>query len=203
MSDCEHGFVTRDACGDYKYICHECKERFTAYPSRVDTTLIKPSPMQHVNMQASLKDFTSGVTTLKDALKSTGHTLTDFKEAVAIFQLARDDIKWEPFDGGLTQFEVPLIAIPRTSCPAEIDKIFSDPNVTLEDLRLITERFPDIKHMNHETNVMTDTVTIRIHFMDNSVQKVYYHPDYTSPINIMRHAYANLKPQADWKWGNK
>lgn len=203
MSDCEHGFVTRDVCGDYKYICHECEERFTTYPSRADNAYRGPSPIQLVNMEASLKDFTSGVTTLKDAIQATGLPLEEFNEMIEKVFPAQITSRDETVNPDGSRHVSESYGPRRTSCPAEIDKIFSDPNVTLDDLTLIIERFSDIKYMDHETSAATDVVTIRIHFVDSSIQKVYYYPDYTSPLNVMRHTYANIKPQADWKWGDE
>ena len=41
--NCRHGFVVRDILGVNRFLCRECKERFTSYPRRSKpTTLYNP-----------------------------------------------------------------------------------------------------------------------------------------------------------------
>lgn len=171
---CEHGFVVRDIQGENRFLCRECDERFPRHPDMMDQETFRPD---EAGMYDILAQFRDGLITFSEAIQKTSFSLEEFKETIAkIFPPDVETI--EHYTLGQKTVGTPTIineGPKRTSCPAEIEKIFGDPEISLVELNTMMfdgDIFPDLQEVRHVDEPELQQMTIEVDFIDGSVQKV-------------------------------
>lgn len=171
---CEHGFVVRDIQGENRFLCRECDERFLRHPDMMEQEMFRPD---EAGVYDKLAQFRDGLITFPEATKATGLTLREFKETIA--RVFPPDQEWqEQYMVGVRQpINRVLIneGLTRTSCPAAIEALFGNPEITLTDIEAVVNSggvFSDITEVRHYNLPETPNIVIEIEFIDNSTQKV-------------------------------
>lgn len=177
---CKHGYVCRDIEGEDRFLCKECGERFPRHPKSIPTFKATDGELALFNKLA-VKQFREGMTTFTDAVQKTQFSIEEFNKALKALAPLPDEEEFEHFEvrtGKRQVIKLPGTPEPqRTSCPAEIENIFGNADVTLTDLEKICERFPDIVSMDHTVGGMdTDIVQVDVGFCDGTTQMVYMVP---------------------------
>lgn len=170
---CEHGFVVHDVQGDNRFLCRECDERFPRHPDMIEQEMFQPDLAEAYDHLARFRD---GLITFTKAIQKTRFSLEEFTAAMrkvyppeVVYQDQYSLSSPDPIGK-----EIAYVEPGRTSCPAEIEKVFGNPDINLDTLNgiIFDGVFPDIQEVRHIDRPELKLMNIEIEFVDGSVQKV-------------------------------
>ena len=173
--DCDHGFLVHDPDDHGNvYHCKVCDERFAHHPGdepekKVDVVRVAKS------ITESMGKFHGGLMTLTNALEETGLAIDEFTKVWKKNFPPDTETVQCTYDGSPITVEPEVISSkpPRETCPQVIEKLFENPDVTVNDLRMIlNSAFPDVVTVNHTAMEWMKAVRIEIEFCDGSTQLV-------------------------------
>ena len=171
--DCYHGFVVHNVKGDNRFLCRECDERFPRHPSMMDK---KPAAPPDSELLFPLSEFREGLLTFAQVAQKTTLSLNALKDAIKrLFPPNVETIQHRSINGQLLAPVVIDQEVQRTSCPKEIDDLYSDPDVTMYDLERIRKDpyvFPDIVNVRHTPSIQSDMTIVMVEFIDGTVQRI-------------------------------
>lgn len=170
--ECDHGFVVRDVEGDMRFLCQLCETRFPRHPSLMNKLDIKSAVR---GVREALESFREGAQTLTSTLKETRLTMEGFSKAMEKMFPPQEigSSKTIEADGSMQTSQV--FAPKRTSCPAEIEALFGDPDVTLDDIQRILNQkqvFPDILQVHHRACPEQRKMIVTVDFVDDTSQRI-------------------------------
>ena len=170
---CYHGFVVHDVKGDNRFLCRECDERFPRHPSLMCK---EPDKMPDSELIGWLWQFREGCMTLAKVVEKTTLSLNEFKESLQrLFAPAVTTMTHRNIGTGVSTSIVVDQEKQRTSCPQEIDDLFSNPNTTVDDLERIAKDpyvFPDIVKVTHTPSIRPDITIVEVEFIDSTIQRI-------------------------------
>ncbi len=177
--ECSHGFVVRDVVGDDRFLCKECDVRFPRHPSMMPKEPKFNSPSMSIGNNlhntAILTEFHDGLITFSAAAQATQFSLAEMKRAMEeLFpqEMISEDIYTV---GSLVPKVMYFSEKPkRVTCFKEVEDIFGNPNVTIEDFNkiLTTGCFPDLTHIDEGTDLNTGKLVMKLNFVDGSIQRI-------------------------------
>ena len=170
---CEHGFVVHDVQEQNHFLCRECGDRFHRHPDMIEQEMFRPDDAEVYDYIAQFRD---GLVTFTEAVKQTSLELDEFVKAMN-FAFPPEEVYQDQYSigsQGPIGKELAYIEPARTSCPAEIERVFGSPEATLDLINSVVNGgvFPDIEEVRHIDHPELKQMHVEIEFIDGSVQKV-------------------------------